>query len=85
MSERRRLNLESFRMMTEVWPEPRPAKPVRLPVVELIEEVDHLIGSGAMPWEVPALVGYQLSSLVRLLQRHHRNDLANRIQPYIAA
>jgi len=85
VSERRRQNLESFRMMTELWPEPRPPKPLRLPTVEMIEEIEVLLERGAMAWEIPALVNRQMPSLVRLLQRHHRNDLANKIQPFLAA
>lgn len=86
VGERRRQNLESFRMMTEFWPEPvKPAKPVRLSTDELIDEIEFLLDGGRLGWEIPALVNRQMPSLIRLLQRHHRHDLANRLYPFLAA
>jgi hypothetical protein len=77
-SARRADNLASFRMMTEVWPEPgKAARVSRLPASELIEEVEWLLSNGLQGWEVTQSLGRTAGTLARLLHRYGRHDLGS--------
>lgn len=71
-SELRRENLDSFRMMTVLWPAP---KPKRLPTAEVLAEAEWLLGNGVQPWEIAAALNRKQNSLSRLAYRHDRPDL----------
>lgn len=84
VSHRRQQNLDTFRMMTELWPEP---KPVAVPKQrerhwsETLEELEWLIGNGAMPWEAANVLGRSQDSLSRLAYRHGNKTLGTLMLP----
>jgi len=82
VGERRRLNLESFRMMTELWPEPK--KPKRLPTEVVLEETEWLLEGGVPGWEVAQILNVNQLSLSRLAYRHGRPDLGRRLDELAA-
>ena len=82
VTHRRQQNLDTFRMMTELWPEPvAPECVPQWSTAEVLSELEWLLDNGAMPHEAAESLHRKQASLSRLAYRHGRNDLGTRMLP----